>query len=77
MITDNKEVSKLTELERNSELWKKLEAVLKQRIDLHRKKNDSDQDDSSTAKLRGRIAELKFLLDLASPDPAISTDAGE
>jgi hypothetical protein len=40
--------------------------------------NDTDQPESKTALLRGRIAEVKFLLALAKePDPAIPSDADE
>ena len=50
-----------------SATWQKTRAHIQARIDLLRKQNDNDADQESTAKLRGRIAELKKLLGTAEP----------
>ena len=50
-----------------SATWQKMRAHIQARIDLLRKQNDNDADQESTAKLRGRIAELKKLLGTAEP----------
>jgi hypothetical protein len=71
-------LNKLSQPEKESELWKKLEKILTERLEKHRRLNDTDQPESKTALLRGRIAEVKFLLALAKePDPAIPSDADE
>lgn len=45
-------------------------ALINQRIDEYRSRNDSHSiDDRDTARLRGRIAELKDLLALVAPPP--------
>lgn len=59
-----------------SDTWKRLIQHLEIRLERFRKKNDSNLSESETTKLRGRIAELKFLLDLdKNPDPATTSDA--
>jgi hypothetical protein len=58
---------KLTDQERNSELWTKIKAHFEQRIQKHRASNDKTQAAEETEKLRGRIAELKYLLTLEKP----------
>lgn len=70
-------IKRLTPAEQQTDLWKKIKSILEERLELHRKKNDSSQPESDTAKLRGRIAEVKFLLDLDSPEPALTTDADD
>ncbi len=54
----------LTHEERTSALWKKLRDHLEKRLDAHRKENDGNLDERKTARLRGRIAEAKYLLSL-------------
>lgn len=56
---------RLSEVDILSGTWQKLSAHLKERIELNRKKNDSDLDPIATAKLRARIKELQYLLSLA------------
>lgn len=51
-------------------LWRKLEEYIEQRMDVLRKTNDGDLDALQTARLRGRIAELKNLLALSKDEPA-------
>lgn len=58
---------KLTEQERNSELWRKLKAHMEARLHEHRVENDKAQSVEKTEKLRGRIAELKHLMNLEKP----------
>ena len=62
---------KLSAVERESPLWKRLEAYYVQRLEGYRRRNDTDLPDGETAKLRGRIGEIKHLLALAdeTPDP--------
>ena len=57
-----------------SETWRALEDVANSRLDDLRRKNDGQLDAMQTAHLRGRIAELKTLLTLAKPDPALVAD---
>lgn len=66
---------KLTEAESHSKLWLKLKKIMEERLNKHRVTNDKNLDEVVTAKLRGQIAELKFLLDLEIPDPAPTKDA--
>lgn len=55
----------LTHSERNSMLTAKLVRCLQARLEQHRRKNDAENlTDAQTAALRGRIAELKKILDL-------------
>lgn len=69
--------NKLTPHEAQSAVWKKVKEVLNERLDKHRASNDKNLDEVSTAKLRGQIAEIKFLLDLDKPNPAPTKDADE
>jgi len=61
---------KLSEQERVSSCWVKLEKHIKEQIEILRQRNDADVDAVATAKLRGRIFELRKLLNVASPDEA-------
>ena len=54
----------LTLSDRQSELWNRLEAYWKARVEMLRSQNDGDKDPIQTAKLRGQIAELKTTLAL-------------
>lgn len=56
--------------------WSKLKAHYEERLVELRAKNDTDLDPDKTARLRGRIEEVKYLLDLATPDPVIEAVAG-
>lgn len=49
----------------------KLDSYLKERIETLRRNNDGDLEPIQTALVRGRIRELKVLLDLIHVDPAI------
>lgn len=59
----------LTIEERRSPLWRKLNEHFERRLSEMRKQNDGDKSETDTANLRGRIAELKLLIQLGS-DPA-------
>ena len=54
-----------------SSTWLKLEKYIDGRIETLRQMNDSDLDPTSTTLVRGRIRELKVLLDLSKGDQAI------
>jgi len=56
----------LEQSERNSPLWAKLAAHFEERLATTRNRNDSDHDEAATAKLRGRIAELRYTLSLGA-----------
>lgn len=59
---------KLTQVEARSAVWQKLRSHLIERLDEHRRKNDTELDPIQTARLRGRCAEIKALLELDAPD---------
>ena len=61
-------------IDTRSETWRAIEKWANERLDVARRKNDGALDAEKTAHLRGRIAELKDLLTLASPAPAINVD---
>ena len=52
----------LTPADFNTRTWERLEAVLQARLSKLREENDDRLDETSTAFVRGRIAELKELL---------------
>lgn len=54
----------LTKEEVDSALWKKIEQLYKQRLDISRKNNDGNASEIATAMLRGRIAAYRELLQL-------------
>lgn len=67
---------KLTYEERHSALWVKLSKEFEERLSVLRQQNDGELDAIGTARLRGRIAELKVLMELGQPVPSPSdTDA--
>ena len=59
--------SMLNEAELNTAVWLKMKKHLEKRLDDLRKKNDSDMSEAKTYKVRGRIAEIKELLNEAEP----------
>lgn len=67
---------KLTELEKQSALWQKLKKHAEERIQKLRTDNDKDMDERATQKLRGRIAEAKYWLELDQPPPAVEKTDG-
>ena len=54
----------LTEGEKNSTLWQRIETHLKDKLEECRAKNDGDLDKIQTAKMRGRIQTYRDLLAL-------------
>lgn len=60
----------LSNEERQSALWLKLRAHLEDRLEALRFQNDGDRTPEETAKIRGRIAEVKNMLALDPPAPA-------
>lgn len=55
--------------ERTDRVWSLIEQELKGELDTLRRKNDADLTPEQTAKLRGRIAQIKELLAIASEEP--------
>ncbi len=60
---------RLAQHERGSEVWIKLEKHLTERLNTLRLQNDTDLPADATAKLRGRIFEIKSLLNLGKDLP--------
>lgn len=75
LMSENMELQqiKINEIEARSAIWLKLETWANERIIALRKRNDGDLSEIATAKLRGKIAALNELLDLAKPNPIIKT----
>ena len=61
----------LTQLDRDSAAWKRLVEHYTARLAALRQQNDSDQTAEKTEKLRGRIAEVRYLLSLGTDRPEI------
>jgi len=53
---------KLTELEKQSAVWMRLDAYLQEQLKSLRSQNDGDLDPVATARLRGRIGAIKTIL---------------
>lgn len=64
----------LTEHDKRSTLWLKLEAHLNERVEMYRKQNDGNLSPEETIRVRGRIAQLKEILALNEPMQAGATD---
>lgn len=62
---------KLTDIERNSALWLKVSEALTERLQMLREMNDNSLTADETAKMRGKISEIKLILEWANPDPQI------
>ena len=60
---------KLTEFERQTTVWQKIEEELTTRLTVAREQNDGDLDPPATARLRGKIAVYREILTWAKPDP--------
>lgn len=61
-------------IDTNSDTWRAIRLHVDARLARLRQQNEGDLDPEKTAKLRGRIAELKELLTLAQPAPALMAD---
>ena len=59
--------------ERDSSTWQKVEAYINERLDALRTNNDADLDPIQTALVRGRIRELKALVDQSQDDQPLVT----
>lgn len=59
--------------ELDSSAWQKVEAYINNRLDTLRANNDADLDPIQTALVRGRIRELKALVDLSKDDQPLVT----
>lgn len=68
---------KLTIEEARSALWLKIKADAEEKLGGYRTNNDYDLSEKETQKLRGRILEVKELLDIGIPDPAPTAEYGE
>lgn len=64
----------LSDIERHSALWKKINEYLHERMDVARRKNDGDLTEAQTAKIRGQIQTLKELIALGNPSPIEPAD---
>mgnify|MGYP001574846979 FL=1 len=64
----------LTEIEKHSAVWQKIMKHLEERLSSLRARNDNDLDERRTARLRGRLAEIKHLLALDQPRPQTDAD---
>jgi hypothetical protein len=58
-----------------SATWQRIKQHIEERLNTARLKNDGELDAIQTARLRGQIAELKYLADLDKPDPQMEDDA--
>lgn len=76
MIDDDTIVEKrlLDQVDRNSITWRKLKEHFEERLHELRVRNDNDCDPISTARLRGEVASVKYLLALGDQDPATEAD---
>ena len=58
---------KLTQAERDHPIWQDIKKRLELRLQSCRESNDTDLTPEKTARMRGRIEELKYLLSLDKP----------
>lgn len=61
----------LSEADKMNPLWLRMEPYLAKRLSKLRAQNDADLDPEETAKLRGKISELKTMLNLAKAKPIV------
>lgn len=64
----------LTQEEARHPLWLKVKKHLEERLAQVRVENDKDHDERKTARIRGRINELKYLAALDKPAPQTVAD---
>ena len=65
---------KLTEAQRGTPLWRDLTEHFEKRLAALRTLNDQDASETTTAKTRGRILQIKEFLALALPTPEQEAD---
>lgn len=63
---------KLTAIEKESVIWKKMEKEITDMLTAARVRNDGPLAADQTAKVRGEIAICKTILDWADPNPEIN-----
>ncbi len=59
----------LNDLDRRSDTWKKIKAHYEAELAKLRQQNDGELDAEKTARLRGRIFEIKRILDMDKETP--------
>jgi len=64
----------LSDIERHSALWKKISEHLAAQMDIARKQNDGELNDTQTARLRGKIQAYKELIAVGNPIPISLAD---
>lgn len=63
-------MKQLSQEARISTAWEEIRGILEERLERHRQKNDAEDTPEKTARLRGRIAEIKDILALGEePKP--------
>ena len=62
-------IEKLTDIEAQSALWLKVKKMMEGRIASLRERNDGSLDERKTARVRGGIAELKYLISQGDKKP--------
>lgn len=67
----------LNAAEKQTALWAKIKAHLEAKLETCRKQNDGDADAVQTAKMRGRILEIKSFLALENPPPSLARGVEE
>jgi len=67
----------ITAMERNSAVWQKLKPYLETRLETLRRQNDGQLTPDQTAKVRGRIAEVKGLLSLGTDKPQVADESAQ
>lgn len=65
---------KLSERELNDPLWMKLKSHYEAHLIQLRASNDNEKTDIETARLRGRIAQVKAFLAMGTPMPEIDNE---
>lgn len=65
---------KFTKQELSSSAWMKLEAYLREKLVALRAQNDGDMSLEATARLRGRIAQVKFILALGEDQEPVQPE---
>jgi len=70
-------LSILGDADRQSQIWERIRAALEARLAEHRERNDASLSPERTEKLRGRIAEVKWLLGEGEERPeTVEPEAG-
>lgn len=64
----------LTHVEKDSPLWNRLMGYLDARLKRLRIENDADRTPEQTARLRGRIDEVKLMMGLNNDQPIVEPD---